>query len=201
MARESKSVCARCRRAGEKLFLKGDRCLGPKCAFTRRSYAPGKRGTKGFTRKSEYGLQLNEKQKAKNIYGLLERPFRNYYLKATKSLNAGQTFLAFLEMRLDNVIKRSGLTDSIKSARQLVVHEHIKVNGQKIKSPNYNLKVNDTIEIEPKLKLTQEKEKGETARWLKVNYKNKKITVASIPERNEMNQEIDEKMIVELYSR
>ncbi len=155
MARYTGATCRLCRREGLKLFLKGDRCYTDKCAFARRGYAPGQHGQ---TRKkvSNYGLQLREKQKAKRIYGILERQFRGYYKEADRRRGiTGENLLRLLEMRLDNVVYRLGYGNSRTEARQLVTHGHFLVNGKKVDIASYQVKVNDVITVCDKSKATE----------------------------------------------
>ena len=201
MARYIEASCRRCRRAGEKLFLKGERCLGPKCAFTRRSYPPGVRGPKRVSgRRGDYALQLNEKQKTKDIYGILERQFRNYYRKASLTNDTGLSFLIFLETRLDNILKKANIAPSVKNARQLVTHEHILVNGKKVKSPNISIHIGDKIQLAQESKF-QNDLKTEVPKWLKVDEQKKIVEVVGLPTRDDISRDINEEMIVELYSR
>lgn len=150
MARCTTSVCKLCRRENMKLFLKGDRCFGDKCAFERRAYPPGQHGQRR-TKLSDFGLQLREKQKVKHIYGMLERQFRMYFDKANRSKGAtGHNLLQRLERRLDNAVYRMGFGDSRKEARQLVLHGHFLVNGKVVNIPNTVLKANDVVSVRPK---------------------------------------------------
>jgi len=201
MARYTNAICRKCRRAGAKLYLKGERCITPKCAFTRRSYAPGNKGAKGGNfRKSDYALQLAEKQKTKAIFGILEKQFRNYFNKSTKSVNTGLTLLINLETRLDNVIKHSNFAASTRSARQFVNHGSVTVNGKKVSTPNYQVKPGDKIKIKKALKKSKEFT-SEIPKWIKVDNKNMTVEIIAIPKREEMSQDVNEELIVELYSR
>jgi small subunit ribosomal protein S4 len=195
-----------CRREGEKLFLKGDRCYGRKCAIERRSYAPGMHA---FTRKktSDYGIQLREKQKAKRFYGLLERQFRNTFEKAAKAKGiTGQNMLVMLETRLDNVVFRLGFAASRKEARQLVTHGHFLINDRKVDIPSYLVSAGDVITIKkksqdsPKFKLVKEMSII-TPTWLALDTNNLSGEVVNIPSRDEIEAPISEHLIVELYSR
>ena len=200
MAKDTNPICRKCRRAGSKLYLKGERCMTVKCSFTRRSYPPGKRGAMGVSfRKSDYGEQLSEKQKIKHIYFVLERQFSNIFKKASQSDNAGLELLILLEMRIDNVLKRAGMANSTKSARQLVNHKHVKINGSTVKSSNYTVKVGDKISLKNVDK--DFKSINEVASWLKVDEKNNIIEVTGIPTRDAISQDIKEDLVVELYSR
>ena len=150
MARYTDAVCKLCRREGQKLFLKGERCLGPKCAIERRSFPPGDHGRKAaFRRKmSDFGTQLREKQKARRIYGVMERQFRRYFREASRRKGlTGSTLLSILESRLDNVVYRLGFADSRAQARQLVRHGHFEVNGRKTDIPSYIVNVGDVIAV------------------------------------------------------
>lgn len=201
MAKYTDAICRKCRRAGSKLYLKGERCLSPKCAVTRRSYPPGKKGSLGANRRlNDYSIQLAEKQKAKGSYSILEKEFSNYYKKASKSQNSGLTLITFLEMRLDNILKRAGFAPSTRSARQIVTHEHVLVNSQKVKSPNYQTKIGDKISINEKT-LKLDKYYSDTPKWLKRNDNNRTIEVIAIPKREEMNPDLNEDLVIELYSK
>ena len=150
MARNTDPSCKQCRREGDKLFLKGARCESDKCAMERRPYAPGEHG-RGRTKETEYLLQLREKQKAKRIYGVLEKQFRRYYSKATRQQGiTGENLLFLLESRLDNVVYRGGLATSRKDARQMVRHGHVIVNGRKVNIPSYQTKEGDAVELKAK---------------------------------------------------
>lgn len=193
-------VCKHCRRAGGKLFLKGERCFSPKCSFTRRSYAPGMHGTSRVKKISDYGKQLREKQKAKNFYGVRETQFRNYYLKAAKTKEAtGEKLLQLLESRLDNVVRKLGLALSTPHARQMVKHGKIKVNDKKVYIPSFNLKEKDKIGLidTSNFKLS----KTQLPVWLEIDKKTLIGKVVKIPTRGEIGMEIDEGLIVEFYSR
>ena len=208
MAREHSAVCKFCRRENMKLFLKGDRCQTEKCAFERRAYPPGQHGQRR-TKLSDYGLQLREKQKAKRIYGVLERQFRRYYDMANRTKGAtGMNLLRILETRLDNVIYRCGLADSRKEARQLVLHSHFLVNGKSVNVSNYLLKVGDEVTVveasrqkTPILRAIENAGKRETPDWLEVNLSEFKGRVKYLPERGHVTLPIEENLIVELYSR
>lgn len=208
MARSITSVCKQCRRENMKLFLKGDRCLGDKCSFERRSYPPGQHGQRR-TKVSDYGLQLREKQKLKRIYGLLERQFRKYFDKADAQKGAtGLNLLRRVEIRLDNVVYRLGFGDSRKEARQLVLHSHFLVNGKKVNIPNTILRVGDEIVVKPKsqkavpiLRAMQNVQKREVPDWLELNQAEFKGKIKYLPERNHITLPIEENLVVELYSR
>jgi len=208
MARYTGPACRLCRREGTKLFLKGDRCLSGKCAVDRRATAPGQHG--GGNRKlKEYGTQLREKQKAKRYYGVLERQFKGYYLKAVKSGGVtGENLLSLLERRLDNAVYRMGLADSRKEARQLVLHEHFMVNGKKVNIPSIIVKVGDVITLKEtsrssdKIKyLVESLDTRLTPKWMDVDKTNAVATVTAIPSREDVDFPFEEHLIVELYSK
>ena len=208
MARYKGAVCRLCRREGAKLFLKGDRCYGEKCSMSRRPYAPGQHGQRR-KKVQDYGIRLREKQKAKRIYGMLERQFRNYFKKADKSKGVtGENLLRLLERRLDNVVFRSGFAASRNEARQLVNHGHFVVNGRKVDIPSFLVKSGDELEIREKSrKIKKISESVETAKsrgvpeWLQVEPDNYKSVVLNIPTREQIVVEIQEHLIVELYSK
>ncbi len=206
MARYTGAVCRLCRREGMKLFLKGDRCYTDKCAFTRRSYAPGQHG-QSRKKLSNYGLQLREKQKAKRIYGVLEGQFRAYYEKADKKRGiTGENLLRLLEMRLDNVVYRLGYGNSRVESRQLVTHGHFLVNGAKVDIPSYQVSVNDVITVKESSR-TSDKFKGfvENPRnlpnWLTGSVESFEGKVIAEPARADIEVPINETLIVELYSK
>ena len=189
MARYTGSVCRLCRREGVKLFLKGDRCYGPKCAVGNRPTPPGEHGQARQKKQSEYGMQLREKQKARRAYGVFETQFHNYFTMAERQKGVtGENLLILLERRLDNVVYRLGLGASRPQARQLVRHGHILVNGKKVNIPSYLVDVNDVItRVVPK--------------WLTLDAENLKGTVAALPQREDVDLTLQEHLIVELYSR
>ena len=208
MARYRDSVCRLCRREGEKLFLKGSRCLGDKCAIDKRNYAPGQHG-QSRSKLSEYGTQLREKQKGKRIYGLMERQFRNYFRIADKKKGiTGETLLQLLERRLDNVVYRLGFAPTRKLSRQLVGHNHVVVNNRKVNIPSYIVKKGDIIEVREKsrnLKVIKdslkETEKKGIPAWLQLDSPFMKCVVMNLPTREEINIPLQEHLIVELYSK
>ena len=208
MARYTEAVCRLCRREGAKLYLKGDRCYSDKCAFARRSFAPGQHG-QGRKKVSEYGIQLREKQKARRIYGILERQFRSYFEKADKQKGiTGENLLVMLERRMDNVVYRLGFTDSRTQARQLVRHGHILVNGKRLDIPSALVKVGDVISIAPAsasseyVKAISEKIATKTTpAWLVLDAENMTGKVDRFPSREEIDAPIAEHLIVELYSK
>lgn len=209
MARQRKPYCKLCRREGVKLFLKGSRCNTDKCAVTRRAYAPGQHGQKR-TKLSDYGIQLREKQKAKKIYGLLERQFRHYFAIAERSKGVtGEVLLQLLERRLDNVIYRLPFTPSRSSARQLVRHGSVYVNDKKVNIPSYLTEVGDVVQVKAdektkkKIQDTAELTKDTRAvpAWLEPDYANLKGQIKRLPIKADIGYAIQEQLIVELYSK
>lgn len=208
MARYIGSVCRLCRREGEKLFLKGERCYNGKCAVDKRAYAPGMHG-QNRKKQSEYGTQLREKQKAKRIYGILETQFRNYFEEATRQKGiSGENLMRILELRLDNVIYRAGFARSRTEARQVVRHNHIVVNGKKVNIPSYSVKAGDEVALKEKSNGIQRfKDIFETTsgrvvpEWMTANTEAGKITIASAPTRDQIDVPVNETLIVELYSK
>ncbi|MCT4618836.1 MAG: 30S ribosomal protein S4 [Marinisporobacter sp.] len=206
MARYTGPSCRLCRREGQKLYLKGERCYSDKCAVNRRAYAPGQHG-QGRKKISNYGLQLREKQKAKRAYGLLESQFRAYFEKAEKMQGiTGENLLTILETRLDNVVFRMGFGASRKEARQLVRHGHFIVNGKKVDIPSFLVSVGDVIKVKEK-SVSSPKFKAMTeaattvAKWVDVNAESLEGKVVSLPTREDIDIPIAEHLIVELYSR
>ena len=207
MAKYLESDCKRCRRYGVKLNLKGERCYTGKCAFEKRKTPPGMHTKAG--KLSDYGLQLREKQKLRYIYGVLERQFRRYFENAAKKKGmTGFNLLLTLEFRLDNIIYLAGFMPSRKSARQIVLHNKVLVNGKKVNVSNYICKVNDVISINEKFKENKVlKEAVELAKqrghknWLDVNYENLSIKILREPTREEIDVPVNEQLIVELYSK
>ena len=208
MARYTDAVCRICRREGDKLFLKGDRCYTDKCAIARRGYAPGQHG-QGRKKASEYATQLREKQKTKKYYGLLEKQFHHYFeLAANMPGMAGENLLKLLESRLDNVVYRAGFAMSRPEARQLVSHGHFTVNGKKVDIPSYLVKAGDIVAITEK-SMDSEKIKGvleanasrPALNWLSVDREKGQATVVNLPDRNEIDLQVAEHLIVELYSK
>ncbi|MBR2472494.1 MAG: 30S ribosomal protein S4 [Clostridia bacterium] len=208
MARYTDAVCRICRREGDKLFLKGDRCYTDKCAIARRGYAPGQHG-QGRKKASEYASQLREKQKAKKYYGLLEKQFHHYFELAEKMPGMpGENLLKLLETRLDNVVYRAGFAMSRPEARQLVSHAHFTVNGKKVNIPSYLVKAGDVIAIRES-SMDSDKVKGvleanasrPALNWLSVDRAKAQATVVSIPERSDIDLQVAEHLIVELYSK
>jgi len=206
MARYTDANCRLCRREGQKLFLKGDRCYSGKCAIDRRGYAPGQHG-QGRSKISDYGLQLREKQKAKTFYGLQETQFRNLFDKAArKSGITGENLLVLLETRLDNVVFRLGFASSRKEARQLVNHGHFQVNGRKVNIPSYTVKPGDVIKVKEKStnspKFKEVKEMSITVpAWITVDVEKLEGKILSVPTRDQIDTPVAEHLIVELYSK
>ncbi|WP_178412907.1 MULTISPECIES: 30S ribosomal protein S4 [unclassified Peptacetobacter] len=207
MARYTGASCRQCRREGMKLFLKGDRCYTDKCALDRRNYAPGQHG-QGRKKVSNYGEQLREKQKVKRIYGVLETQFRNLYERAEKmSGKTGANLLSLLERRLDNVVYRMGLAASRKEARQLVTHAHFTLNGKKVDIPSLTVNVGDVIAVKEtskssaKFKALVENNTRIAPNWLENNLDEMCAKVVSLPTREDIDLEIAEHLIIELYSK
>lgn len=208
MARYTGAVCRQCRREGQKLFLKGDRCYTDKCALARRSYAPGQHG-QGRSKASEYGTQLREKQKAKRFYGVLEKQFESYFEMASKRQGkTGENLLAILETRLDNVVYRLGFAMSRAEARQLVRHGHILVNGRKVNIPSFLVKPGMVISLkESSRSLDKFKANIEAnafrqpPKWLEYDAENLVAKVIAQPAREDIDLPIEEQLIVELYSK
>ena len=208
MARYTEAVCRQCRREGQKLFLKGDRCYTDKCAMNNRAFAPGQHG-QGRSKTSEYGLQLREKQKVKRYYGVLEKQFRGYYeLADRRPGQAGQNLLAILESRLDNVIYRLGFAMSRAEARQLVSHGHFTVNGRKVSIPSFLVKPGMVITLKEtsrdleKIKSSVEANASRPApKWLEYDANNMVAKVVAVPQRDDIDLPIEEHLIVELYSK
>ena len=208
MARYTEAVCKLCRREGQKLFLKGQRCYTDKCALNRRAYAPGQHG-QGRKKTSEYGMQLRAKQVARRSYGVLAGQFRAYYEMATKMEGkTGENLLTILESRLDNVVYRLGWASSRAEARQLVVHGHFNVNGKRVDIPSYLTRVGEVISIREnsrqsaKIKAVVEENSARPCpKWLEVNRENLEGKVVAVPAREDIDLEVDETLIVELYSK
>ncbi|HOK42131.1 MAG TPA: 30S ribosomal protein S4 [Thermoclostridium caenicola] len=208
MARYTGASCKLCRREGQKLFLKGERCYGNKCAISRRAYAPGQHGAQR-KKLSEYGVQLREKQKAKRFYGLLESQFRKYFEMASRKKGiTGELLLQILETRLDNVVYRLGFATTRAEARQLVTHGHFEVNGKRVNIPSYLVKVNDTISVcEKSKKSVRFKEILDVTgskvvpKWLEVDQENLTGKVVALPTREDIDLQVQEHLIVELYSK
>ena len=206
MARETGPQCKQCRREGQKLFLKGQRCLTDKCGVERRSYPPGEHG-RGRMRQSEYRQQLREKQKARRYYQLLEKQFRNYYARASRQPGVtGENLLRLLETRLDNVLVRLGFAASRRQGRQLVGHGHWLVNGRRVDIPSYQVKPDDVISIKSNssaagvvraaTELT-----AAVPPWLQADHDSLTAKVLRLPDRSEISTPVQEQLIVELYSK
>ncbi len=208
MARYIDSKCRQCRREGGKLFLKGEKCFTEKCPVDKRAYPPGQHGQQR-SRLSDYGKQLREKQKLRRIYGVLERQFENYYKEAARHKGStGEDLLQMLESRLDNVVYRMGFGISRSEARQLVRHNAVLVNSKRVNIPSYQVKPNNIIEIAtPAREQLRIKASLEAAgqrgipEWLDVDIKAMKGTFKTVPERNELPAEINESLVVALYSK
>jgi small subunit ribosomal protein S4 len=201
--------CRHCRREGEKLFLKGEKCFTDKCPVERRAYAPGQHGQKSGARMSDYGKQLREKQKVRHIYGLLERQFRKTYAAASRSKGVtGERLLQILESRLDTVVFRMGFGASRAEARQVVRHNAINVNGKRVNIPSYAVRPGDVVEVTGKAKeQLRIKAAAEAAasrgvpEWMEVDTKGLKGTFKNLPVRADLPQTINESLIIELYSK
>ena len=208
MAKYTGSKCRQCRREGGKLFLKGEKCFTAKCAIETRPFPPGQHGQRR-TRLSDYATQLREKQKLRRIYGVLERQFRNYYKDAARIKGStGENLLQLLEGRLDNVVCRMGFSSSRSEGRQLVSHNAVSVNGKRVNIPSYQVKPNDTVSINEKPRkqyriqsaLDLAQQRG-IADWIDVDIKKMEGIFKSRPEREELPADINEHLIVELYSK
>lgn len=208
MARYTGADCRRCRRERMKLFLKGSKCDGPKCPIESRPFPPGQHG-RARTKETEYLLQLREKQKARRIYGVLEKQFRGYYEEAVgKQAKTGEVLLQILESRLDNVVYRAGYAKSRDMARQVVKHGHFTINGKKVDIPSYRVKEHDIIEVREKSKeltpfIVAQAEAGSKTvpAWLESIPSQMKILVHSLPARQVIDTQVQEQLIVELYSK
>ncbi len=208
MARYTGAVCKLCRREGQKLFLKGDRCYTAKCAISRRPSAPGQHG-QGRKKSSEYGIQLRAKQRARRYYGILEGQFHTYFEIAERKPGVtGENLLRILESRLDNIVYRSGFANSRAEARQLVVHAHFRVNGKKVDIPSYLCKAGDVISIKEssreseKIKAILEANASRPVpEWLDVNADKYESKIVNLPERDQIEAPVEEHLIVEFYSK
>ena len=209
MARYTGSVCRICRRENIKLFLKGDRCYSDKCAFDRRSYAPGEHGQRRRGKASDYGIQLREKQKVKRIYGLSEKQFHLFFEKADRQKGiTGTNLLVLLERRLDNVVYRLGFCNSRNQGRHFVRHNHFTVNGTRVNIPSYLIKVGDEISVFEKsrsIEIITESLDSVQRRgiplWLELDKGQFKGVVKGLPNREELTMPMQEQLIVELYSK
>lgn len=200
-------VCRLCRREGQKLFLKGDRCYTDKCAITKRNFAPGQHG-QSRKKVTEYGMQLREKQKVRRFYGISESQMYKYYNMADKMKGiSGENLLKILELRLDNVVYRMGLAASRAEARQLVVHGHFQLNGAKADIPSLLTTVGDVIQVKEKSRSTDkfkslvENHNGNTVSWLNIDLEQLKGTLVAEPTREDIDIPVEEHLIVELYSK
>jgi small subunit ribosomal protein S4 len=209
VARNTDPKCRQCRREGEKLFLKGEKCFTDKCSIERREYAPGQHGQRSGARLSDYGKQLREKQKVRRVYGILERQFRGYYFEADRRKGVtGENLLQVLESRLDNVAYRMGFGASRAEARQVVRHNGILVNGKRVNIPSYQVRAGDVVEVAEKAKAhLRVKAAAEAAEgrgfpeWVTVDAKALKGTYKAMPVRAELPATINEHLVVELYSK
>lgn len=201
--------CRLCRRQGEKLFLKGQRCSTDKCAIERRPYPPGQHGQRRRRKSSDYGLQLREKQKAKAIYGVMERQFKNYYKEADRQRGVtGENLMRLLERRLDSIVYRLGFAPSRSAARELVIHGHVEVNGGKVDIPSYLIKVGDEIRVRERsqsnleVRLSVDAKSGVgTVEWLELDPKKFMGRVLELPSREQIPSPVNEQLIVNFYSR
>lgn len=209
MARNLDPKCRQCRREGEKLFLKAEKCFTDKCAIEKRNYAPGQHGQRRNSRLSDYGVQLREKQKVRRIYGVLEGQFRRYYAEADRQKGiTGENLLSLLESRLDNVAFRMGLGGSRTESRQIVRHNSILVNGKRVNIPSYQVKSGDVVSVDDasrkqlriKSALEAAEQRGFPA-WLEVDVKAFTGTFKSKPQRDDLPSTINESLVVELYSK
>ena len=208
MARYTDAVCRQCRREGQKLFLKGDRCYTDKCAMNKRAFAPGQHG-QGRTKTSDYGQQLREKQKAKRLYGVLESQFRGYFEQAERRPGqTGENLLSILESRLDNVVYRLGFAMSRAEARQMVSHGHFTVNGRKVNIPSYQVKPGMIVALKESSRSLEKFKANVEAnsfrpvpKWLEYDANNMMAKVTAVPARDDIDLPIEEHLIVELYSK
>lgn len=209
MARNTDAKCRQCRREGEKLFLKGEKCFTDKCAIERRAYAPGQHGQKSGMRRSDYGKQLREKQKVRRTYGVLERQFRKTYHEAVRRKGAtGPNLLSLLESRLDTVTYRMGFGSSRSEARQVVRHNGILVNGKRLNIPSYEVRPGDVISVADRAKshirikgASEAAESRGFPEWVEVDVKGLKGTFKAVPQRADLPSTINESLVVELYSK
>jgi len=209
MARYNGPVCRLCRREGEKLFLKGEKCFTDKCAVERRSYAPGQHGQKSGQRMSDYGKQLREKQKLRRTYGIMEGQFRRTYAAASRSKGVtGERLLQILECRLDTIVYRMGFGASRTEARQIVRHNSILVNGKRVNIPSFQVKPGDAIEVterskaQLRIKAASEAAEGRgIPEWLEVDSKGLKGKLKAFPARSDLPSNINESLVIELYSK
>lgn len=209
MARYREAVCRLCRREGIELYLKGDRCFTDKCSIKRRGYPPGQHGQRRMKKHSDYGVQLREKQKARRIYGLLEKQFHNYFVKADRMKGkTGDNLLILLERRLDNVVYKLGFAVTRRESRQLVRHGHFLVKGRRVNIPSYLVRPGDIVELRERSRkipsvndsLDAVARKGIPA-WLELERDSFRGNVMAIPARTDISEPIQEQLIVELYSK
>ncbi len=208
MARYTGPVCRICRRENQKLFLKGDRCMTEKCAFERRGYPPGQHGH-GRIKFSEYAVQLREKQKLKRLYGLIENQFHSYFVRAERMKGVtGSNLLSMLERRLDNVAYRMGLASSRSQARLVVTHGHVEVNGKSVDIPSYLVKKGDTVILREKsqkittiLASLESAKSKEAPQWLEVDRASFKASIKDLPTKDDITVPVEERLVVELYSK
>lgn len=209
MARNLDPKCRQCRREGEKLFLKAEKCFTDKCAIEKRNFPPGQHGQRRNQRLSDYGVQLREKQKVRRIYGVLESQFRSYYAEADRKKGVtGENLLQLLESRLDNVAYRMGLGGSRTESRQIVKHNSILVNGKRVNIPSYQVKPGDVVSVveasKSQLRIKGALEAAEQRgfpEWIEMDVKALKGTFKAVPQRDELPPSINESLIVELYSK
>jgi len=207
VARNLDAKCRQCRREGEKLFLKGDKCFTDKCAIERRNYPPGQHGL-NRGKLTQFGIQLREKQKAKRIYGVVEGQFRRYFHEAEREKGVtGENLLKLLECRLDNVVYRLGFAASRRESRQMVAHGHYQVNGRKVSVPSFLVSVGDVVQLRSSSKLAARVDdnlnagRGQVPQWLTLDPNERKGTVRSLPLREDIQIPVSEQLIVELYSK
>ncbi len=209
MARDLEAKCRQCRREGIRLYLKGERCYTDKCAIERRPYAPGEHGQSRRTKLTPYGQQLREKQKARRIYGIMERQFRNYFHRAERKKGVtGETLLQLLETRLDNLVYRLGISGSRAGARQLVRHGHVLVNGHRVTIPSFGLRPGDSITVAEKSRelafikeTVANRRRTEMQEWLDFDEKSMTGRLQRVPTRDQIPVPLQEQLIVELYSK
>jgi small subunit ribosomal protein S4 len=209
MARYTDASCRLCRREGMKLFLKGARCVSDKCAVERRGYAPGQHGQSGRRKGSEYGFQLREKQKIRRIYGLMERQFHNYFVKASRQKGiTGENLLILLECRMDNIVYRLGFAPSRKSARQLILHRHFSVNDKIVDIPSYQLRPGNIVRVREQSRSLElihsalkDAGKGFDLPWLRLDKAKMEGELLERPKRLDIPTTVQEQMVVELYSK
>ena len=209
MARYNDAVCKLCRREGEKLFLKGSRCMSSKCSFERKSYIPGQHGKSRRFKMSDYGVQLREKQKLRRVYGILEKQFRLYFQRAERMKGiTGSNLLIILENRLDNVVYRLGMAPSRNAARQLVLHRHFTVNNRTVDIPSFQAKPGDTIQVRDKSRKMEifhasvrKVKEGKLLPWFELDKASLSGRLMDLPKREDIPVNINESLIVELYSK